>query len=569
MKWPREALFVLVLLLAGCAPTSGTRTPVQNQPGQVTGPKVLTVAVNEDPKNFWDGVNGGGGGGSRELSHFVNQYLAAIGPDGTPTPRLLAEFPSTDAGTWTVSPDGRMEVTYRLRPGVTWHDGTPFTADDMVFSWEVDRDPAIPNGNQSAVKLIEQMVATDERTAVATWSQTYPFADRLEHREFYPLPAHLLERSYRESKDSFLAQPYFSDEYVGLGPFKVKSWEHGSSLDLDANESFFLGRPKLDRIHVLFIPDPNTAVASMRAGAINVFLPTGGPDWDQLQPLDQEWKATGKGTVVAETIRWKFAEPQKSRLADPGDLADPRVRQALLLGINRQEMASSLLGEMGNVADSWEHPKFAVYAQLKDSITQYPFDPKRATAQFAEAGWTPGPDGTLQKNGVPFHTVITYEQNQEKEATIIRQDLKAVGVDGDLEVISNLVLRDAELRASYTGIGIAQNPMGALSAVRRFASDQIPTAANRFAGTNRGSFTNADWDDIGKRLRTALLDSQRIDLERDLLTVFSAQLPALPLIYEIQAVPVAGFKGLIPITGVPHTGNIMHTTNAHEWELIQ
>jgi len=525
------------------------------------------VAVNEDPKNWWDGVNGGGGGGSRELSHLVNQYLASIGPDGTPSPRLLTELPSTHNDTWKVNPDGTMEVTYKLRPDAKWHDGTPFTADDVVFSWEVDRDPNIPNGNQAAVKLISKIVAMDPQTAVATWSQTYSFADRLEHREFFPLAKHLVEPLYRENKETILAQPYFGDQYVGLGPFKVVSWDHGSSIELTANENYFLGRPKLDRIRVLIIPDPSTAVANMQAGAVNVFLPTGGPDYDQLKPLADIWKNDGKGQVVTESIRWRFAEPQKSAVAQPADLRDPRMRQALLMSINRAELTRSLLGDLGVVADSWVHPRFAEFAQVKDSITFYPYDQRRAQAQYAELGWTPGADGVLQKSGAKLQLVLTYEQDEEKDAAIMRQDLKAAGVDADLLNIPNVMLRDAEYRASYTGIQLAQNPMGTLSAVRRFAGEQTPTAANKWAGTNRGSFANAEWDDIGSRLRTALEDDQRLGLERELLQVFSAQLPTLPIQYEIQAVPVQGFKGLEPISGVPHTGNIMHTTNAYLWEL--
>jgi ABC-type transport system substrate-binding protein len=107
-----------------------------------------------------------------------------------------------------------------------------------------------------------------------------------------------------------------------------------------------------------------------------------------------------------------------------------------------------------------------------------------------------------------------------------------------------------------------------LSAVRRFASDQIPSAANRFAGTNRGQFSNPEWDDVGLRLRTALDDDKRIQLERELLSVLMRELPALPMQYELQAVGVLGFKGLIAITGSAHTGNIMHTWNVHEWEML-
>lgn len=555
------------LVLAACAPPGGSTSGGQSQ-GQSApaAPKSLVAAINEDPRNFWVGINGGGGSGSREIGHMVNQYLANILPDGQAVPRLLAELPSVEKGTWNVSPDGKMQVTYKIRPGVAWHDGTPFTAEDIAFSWEVGRDPAIENGNQSAVRLIDGVVAVDPQTAVMSYTQTYAFADRLEHREFYPLPKHLLETAYRENKDAFLSQPYFTDEYVGLGPYRLVTWDHGSHMDLVANDKYFLGKPKIDRIRIQFIPDTNTGVANMRAGSVNTFLPTGGPDLDQLLPLKQEWQPTGRGDVLLERIRWQFAEPQKGSIAQPADLRDVRIRQALLMSMNRDELTKNLQGEFGGVAQSWVHPTAAYYARVKDAIVEYPFDTRRAAALFAEVGWTPGSDGVLQKGGQRFTLVIRPEEARVKEAQVMQQDFKAVGVDAQVEVLSNVLLRDAEARANVPGMGVNQNPMGGVSAVRRFASDQIPTAANRFGGTNRGQFANAQWDDVGARLRTTLDDDKRLDLEKELLQVFSAELPALPIQYELQAIPAVGFKGMVAVTGSAHTGNIMHTTNINEWD---
>src|SRR5437588_15739 len=313
-----------LLILAACAPSTPLSTPQADRGGgQPSAPKMLVAAINEDPKNFWDGINGGGGSGARQLGHMVNQYLAVIDSAGDVHPRLLAELPAVDKGTWTVSSDGKMEVTYKVRQGAAWHDGTPFTADDIAFSFEVGRDPAIPNGNQSAVRLIEKIVPVDAQTAVATWSQTYAFADRLEHREFFPLPKHILERAYRESKETLIGQPYFNQEYVGTGPFKLTHWEPGSFMELTANDNYFLGRPKIDRVRVNFIGDSNTGVANLRAGSLNIFLPTGSPDWDKLEPVKKEWEQTGKGDVLLERVRWEFVEPQKApALAQPSDLTD-------------------------------------------------------------------------------------------------------------------------------------------------------------------------------------------------------------------------------------------------------
>ena len=564
-----QIVAVLSLALAACAPASpGGQGPQGEGGGRATsGPKILVAAINEDPKNFWDGINGGGGSGVRQLGHVVNQYLAVLDSAGIPHPRLLAELPSVDKGTWQVTPDGKMEVTYKIRPGVTWHDGTPFTADDIVFSLDVGRDPAIPNGNASALRLMEGIVALDPQTALATWRQTYAFADRLEHREFFPLPKHILERPYRESKETLIAQPYFSSQYVGTGPFKMAKWEPGAFMELVANDSYFLGRPKIDRVRVMFIDDSNTMVANMRAGEVNIVLPTGGPDWDQLEPLKREWQGTGKGDVVIERVRWQFVEPQKGPLANPADLRDPRVRLALLAALNREEMSRSLQGDQWGVAHNWVHPSFAHYPQVRDVTVEVPYDPRRATALMAEVGWTPGSDGILQKGGQRFAMQIRPGEGREREATIAQQDWKAIGIDGHMEVLSDALLRDAEARATYFGASINQNPMGGLSAVRRFGGDQAPTAANRWAGTNRGQFSSPAWDDVGSRLRTALDDDSRIQLERELLRVFHAELPAMAIQYELQAVPVAGFKGLVPISATAHTGNIMHTWNVHEWDM--
>src|SRR4030095_6676769 len=153
--------------------------------------------------------------------------------------------------------------------------------------------------------------------------------------------------------------------------------------------------------------------------------------------------------------------------------------------------------------------------------------------------------------------------------SVVQQEWKKIGIDGQIEVLSNVLVRVAEARnRGVTGAGFNGNPLGGLSAVRRFATDQTPTAANRYAGTNRGHFSNPAWDDVGLRLRTALDDNARIDLERDRLRVLATKLPALPVEYELQPVAVTGFKGLIGITGAPHTGNIMHTWNVHEWEML-
>jgi peptide/nickel transport system substrate-binding protein len=178
-----------------------------------------------------------------------------------------------------------------------------------------------------------------------------------------------------------------------------------------------------------------------------------------------------------------------------------------------------------------------------------------------------GSGNVLEKNGQRLVIPIR-ERDNEKEALAMADNWKAIGVSPEHSPFPINLLRDREARATFTGVDISSNPMGTLSAVRRFITEAIPTPDNRWTGTNRGGFSNAGWDDIGSKIRVTLDENQRVEMERELVRIFSAETPTLPLYYEIQAVPVGGgLTGVKPIRGIAHTGHVMHTWNAHEWDM--
>ncbi|MBM2812804.1 MAG: hypothetical protein HW416_3563 [Chloroflexi bacterium] len=572
MRHGKWASLVIAALVLGCAPSSSTQSPSRPdaaQPGGPSGaPKALDIAISEDPGNFWDAVTGGGGSGVRELGHSVNSFLATTASDGAPLPRLLSELPAIDKGTWRVLPDGGMETTYKLRPGVTWHDGRAFTADDVVFSWQVNADPDVPNSNQGTVRLISGMEARDPSTVVATWTEQYPFADRMGHRDLYTVPRHLLERTYQETKDGLLTVPYWTDEYVGLGPYRVTKWDRGSVLEVRAYDKYFLGQPKIDTIRFRFMPDPNTMVANLYAHAIQSVLPPGGPDLEAMSLVKREWESTGYGSIAVEVPRWKFMEAQKLNNPQPRDLADPRSRQGLLLAINRAELATTVFGEYGVVADSWVHPSFKHYARVQEGIVRYPFDQQRASAVLAEMGWRRGADGVLEKADGQRFTLTMRTRDDQKEALIIADNWKQIGVIASYEQQTPQELRDRAARAQYTGMDISRGSMPPSTIIRSLATEQIPTVENRFAGSNRGGYSSAAWDELGRRFLSELDENRRNDLERDLARVLTTDLPLMPLMYDPDMIATGGgLTGMQPAVGTSHNGQIMHTWNIHEWDI--
>src|SRR5439155_19119250 len=142
---------------------------------------------------------------------------------------LLADaLPQLNTDTWRLFPDGRMETLYRLKSGLTWHDGTPLSAEDFVFAWRVFAKPELGNSTSPPINLMEEVVAPDPGTVLTRWRE--PFADAAALDDtFQALPKHILERSFEDLDPvAFVNLSFWTQDYVGLGPYRVERWEPGA-----------------------------------------------------------------------------------------------------------------------------------------------------------------------------------------------------------------------------------------------------------------------------------------------------------------------------------------------------
>ncbi len=315
------------------------------------------------------------------------------------------------AESWEVSPDG-LTITFKLRRGVKWHDGAPFTAQDVLFTYQVMIDPKTPTAYGEDYKQVKKAEVPDDYTFRVTYGK--PFAPGLESWTLAILPRHLLEG--RDITKSPLAR-----RPVGTGPFKFQEWRAGDRIILTYNPDYFDGRPYLNGYIYLIKPDLATMFLELKAGNL---------DRMGLTPL-QYRRQTAYPKFARMFNKYKYVSFSYTYLGynlEDQRFADRRVRQALTHAINKEEIIEGVLLGLGQEATGPYKPGTWFY---NPDVPRFPYDPAKARALLAEAGWRPNAQGILEKDGKPFEfTILTNQGNDLRVRTgeIIQKRLREVGI---------------------------------------------------------------------------------------------------------------------------------------------
>jgi peptide/nickel transport system substrate-binding protein len=348
------AFSVVAAALASCAPQSVATTPTDQSgaaPRSTPG-KPLRIGLNKEPSELGSKF-GGGGTGIADFAFLFAAKMVHYDQLGNPVPVLTQEI------TRKIFDDGRMETTYRLRD-TTWHDGTPLTADDVVFTWKAIVDPQLPAENREPEKFVDAIEPLDGRSFVVRWNETFIFANAW---NIEPLPRHILEPLVQRDAQAFSNSAYWTREWVGLGPYKVADWVTGSHVKGQANTSFTLGEPRIQEIYVHFVSDANQATAQMLAGALDVTLGNllrveeGLTVREQMEPR-------GEGWIMAIPTKHRYGEFQY-REPQPPPSRDTRVRQGMVHALDRELLVESLLFGLTRPADMYLAPNDVVFANAQ------------------------------------------------------------------------------------------------------------------------------------------------------------------------------------------------------------
>ena len=319
---------------------------------------------------------------------------------------------------WEVSEDGTF-MRFRLKEGLVWQDGHPLTADDVTFTYNLMIDPKTPTAYAADFLNVKEYRQTGPLSFEVRYDAPYA---RAAITWMHPiLPRHVLEHEN-------IASTRYARNPIGAGPFKLKSWEPGSRIVLEANERYFKGRPYLDEVIYRIIPDTTTMFLEARAGRLDF---VGLSPQQYLRQTGGEWweKHWNKYKYLASGYTF-LGLNQKSPF-----FQDRRVRQALSCAVDRQGIIKGALLGMGEAAFGPYKPGTWVY---NTSLKPYDYDPEKARRLLAEAGWLPGKDGVLEKDGLRFEfTILVNQGNNEriKVAVILQQMFRAVGVKVSIRTV--------------------------------------------------------------------------------------------------------------------------------------
>ncbi len=563
----RSRWLVLTLLIVSCAAPRATGPADQGGAPRAAGPTRITAAMLGEPPAVWDNINPSGGTvpGIGQLEELVTAGLTVEDGAGLRRPQLAEAIPSIENGLWVLHPDGRMELTWKIREGVRWHDGAPFTADDLLFSAAVAQDRDVAVFRAPAFDLIERVEAKDTQTVVVSWKGPYIDADTMFSQGSSalapPLPKHLLERTFAEERATFLEIPYWTTQFVSTGPFRVREWAPGSHALLDAFDRYLLGRPKIDQIEVKFIPDPSTLIANVLAGAVDLTFRRGVSLEQGIQVRDQ-WRG---GKMVPFNTGWTVIYPQL-RTPSPAALGDPRFRRALVHAMDRQELADNLMAGVVPVAHSIIAPDQAEHRHVETSIVRYPYDPQRAVRLIEDLGYARGPDGFFrdpppagQRLSVEIRTT-TNDANQ-KSTFAIADYLQRVGVGAEAVVIPVQKLQDREYRATYSGLELVNQPHGVdgLGNLLHGSAAPLPERGYRANSTrNRGAYLNPEYDGLMDRYLSTIPVPERMRLLGQIIYQQTDLQLVIGVFYTADAIMMAN--------GLRNT-EAGSNWNAHEWEV--
>ncbi len=465
------------------------------------------------------------------------------------------------AESWEVSRDG-LTYTFKLKKGVRWHDGKPFTARDVAFTFYSVLNPKVTTPHRAyfdalagfpeltakenpkrpeelAVKPIE--VVDDSTIRFRLRYPSGSFLAVLVNPRAGIIPEHLL-------KGVDLNTAEFNRKPVGTGPFKFVEWRRGERIVMEANDQYHAGRPALNRLIFRIIPDAVVLLQELRAGGVD-FIEN--PPLTEVARLKQ---TPGLKVLVADNTSYSYFGWRQ----DIAPFDDLRVRRALNHAIDVPTIVKEVLQGYAVVANGQFPPGSWAYDA---SVKPYAYDVNRARALLAESGWKPGPDGVLAKDGKRFSFSVRHDQaNQtvKDTAVIVQEYLKRIGVEARLEALDWPTFVKKLFASEFEAIVVNWTNH----------HDPDPFAytiwhSSQWKGRNFAHYKNPKVDELLEQARHAAVVSERKKHYAEFSRILMEDAPYTFLYFPQQVyVTRQAYEGFVP---VPTFAGVYQSLKAVRW----
>jgi peptide/nickel transport system substrate-binding protein len=482
----------------------------------------------------------------------VDRPLVTYDPDWKLICMLCTELPSFENGRAQKIDlgDGKSGValTFTLAPNARWGDGVPVTSDDVVFSFELGKNPQVPVADAKVYRRITKIEVKDSRTFTLILDRlTFDYVAALE--SFYILPAHLERAAFADPAQYRFKTLYDTDPTnPGLydGPYRIVEIVPGSHIVLERNPAWYGQHPYFRRIVIWTVENTAALEANLLAGGLDMVAGELGFSLDEALAFEKRhgsaFDILYKPGLSYEHIDVNFADPI---------LADLRVRQALLYGIDRKAISDEIFAGRDPVANGFVPPLDPAYAA---DLPRYDYDPAKADALLDEAGWRLGADGLRRKDNAPLALELaTTSGNRTREMIeqVLQAQWREIGIDIRLKnQPARVLIGDTTSHRKFQLAMFAW--IGAPEEVPRseLGSNEIPSAENGWSGENFGGFSSPETDRLLNAIEAELDAGKRHELWRQLQVLYAEQLPALPLYF--RADPFVLPKWLEGVTPTGH-----------------
>ena len=519
--------------LAALLPLALAASPVAAQPAR----DALTIGITQYPANFHPNIEAMAA--KAYILGFALRPVTAYGEDWKLTCLSCDALPSLENGQAKLeqTPDGKpgIRITWRLKEGEKWGDGTPVTAEDMRFAWEAGRAFETGFGPAETYRSAYEFIVEDARSFTVRFDKvTFDFAGL---GQFQPLPARIERPIWEADKAGYRTRSAYETQTTNPalydGPYRIAAVQPGAGVTLERNVHWAGPAPAFNRINIRTVENTAAMEAQLLAGQVDMVAGELGLPLEQAAALEKR---------AGDRFQFRYRpgltyEHIDLRLDNPV-LADRRVRQALLLAADRAQIVARLYDGRQPVALGSVHPDDVMY---DPDAPAWPYDPARAKALLEEAGWRPGPNG-IRRNAagetLSFDLMTTAgNRAREQVQQILAGMWRAVGAEARIRnEPPRVFFGETVSQRKFTGMAMfawVSSPENVPRTI--FHSEEIPTAARNWSGQNYAGFSNPEADRLIEALPLELDPAKRRPLWSQLQRLIATELPALPLWHRADA----------------------------------